>query len=67
MVVIAATGHLGEAALSVVVLATSVFNVTGLSVLIGFSSAMETFCGCGPPLPLPPCHRHDAAPLAAES
>ncbi|KAL4855257.1 Protein DETOXIFICATION 1 [Chlorella vulgaris] len=45
MVVIAATGHLGESALSVVVLATSVFNVTGLSVLIGFSSAMETFCG----------------------
>ena len=45
MVVIAATGHLGEEPLSVVVLATSVFNVTGLSVLIGFSSAMETFCG----------------------
>ncbi|KAL4427911.1 hypothetical protein ABPG75_002000 [Micractinium tetrahymenae] len=44
MVAIAFVGRLGEEALSVVVLATSVFNVTGLAVLIGFASAMETFC-----------------------
>jgi len=30
--------------LAVAGLATSVFNVTGLSILIGFASAMETFC-----------------------
>ena len=31
------------------VLATSIFNVTGLSVMTGFSAVMETFCGqaCG--------------------
>lgn len=38
-------GRLGEYELSAVVLATSVFNVTGLSFLTGFASAMETFTG----------------------
>lgn len=38
-------GRLGQFELSAMVLATSVFNVTGLSLLIGFAAAMETFCG----------------------
>jgi MATE family multidrug resistance protein len=40
-------GRLGQFELSTIILGTSVFNVTGLSVLIGFSSAMETLSGCG--------------------
>ncbi|PSC70154.1 MATE efflux family [Micractinium conductrix] len=44
MIAIAFVGRLGEDVLSVVVLATSIYNVTGLAVLIGFASAMETFC-----------------------
>ncbi|PSC71531.1 MATE efflux family [Micractinium conductrix] len=39
------TGRLGQFELSSAVLGTSIFNVTGLSVLMGFTAAMETFCG----------------------
>ncbi|PSC70081.1 MATE efflux family [Micractinium conductrix] len=45
MVAMAAVGHLGQAALSVTVLATSLYNMTGLACLVGFASTMETFCG----------------------
>jgi len=38
-------GHLGKHELSAAVLGTSLFNVTGLSILIGLCSAMETLCG----------------------
>ena len=37
--------RLGAAELSAAILATSLFNVTGLSVLTGFSAAMETLAG----------------------
>eukprot|EP00887_Chlorella_sp_A99_P002392 scaffold10.g2392.t1 len=37
--------ELGEAELSACILATSLFNVTGLSVLSGFSAALETLAG----------------------
>lgn len=38
-------GRLGQFELSAIILGTSIFNVTGLSLLMGFASAMETFCG----------------------
>lgn len=38
-------GHIGKHELSAAVLGTSLFNVTGLSILIGLCSAMETLCG----------------------
>lgn len=38
-------GRLGEHQLSVAVLASSIFNVTGLSPLMGFAGGMETLCG----------------------
>ncbi|KAF8008534.1 hypothetical protein BT93_K2256 [Corymbia citriodora subsp. variegata] len=38
-------GHLGELALSGASLATSFATVTGFSLFIGMSSALETFCG----------------------
>jgi MATE family multidrug resistance protein len=39
-------GHLNDpVALSGVVLASSVFNVTGVSLIIGMSSALDTLCG----------------------
>ncbi|KAK4393587.1 protein DETOXIFICATION 8 [Sesamum angolense] len=38
-------GHLGELALSGAAVATSLANVTGLSVLFGMASALETLCG----------------------
>lgn len=38
-------GRLGAVELSAAILATSLFNVTGLSVLTGFSAAMETLAG----------------------
>lgn len=46
LITVAFVGRLGEFELSVAILATSIFNVTGLSVLTGFAAAMETFCGC---------------------
>ena len=45
MVSMAFIGHLGKHELSAAVLGTSLFNVTGLSILIGLCSAMETLCG----------------------
>eukprot|EP00887_Chlorella_sp_A99_P007352 scaffold2.g7352.t1 len=44
-VTISFVGRLGAAELSAAILATSLFNVTGLSVLTGFSAAMETLAG----------------------
>lgn len=41
----AQVGRLGSFELSAAVLATTCFNVTGLSILSGFAAAMETFCG----------------------
>ncbi|XP_022759956.1 protein DETOXIFICATION 3-like [Durio zibethinus] len=38
-------GHLGELALSGVAISTSFCNVTGFSLLMGFSSGLETLCG----------------------
>lgn len=38
-------GHIGKHELSAAVLGTSLFNVTGFSILIGLCSAMETLCG----------------------
>jgi hypothetical protein len=45
-------GHLNDPlALSAVVLSSSLFNVTGISITIGLASAMDTLCGqVGPPL-----------------
>lgn len=45
LVSMAFIGHLGKHDLSAAVLGTSLFNVTGLSILIGLCSAMETLCG----------------------
>lgn len=38
-------GHIGRAELSAAVLGTSILNVTGLAMLAGLASAMETLCG----------------------
>ncbi|KAG2322019.1 hypothetical protein Bca52824_015232 [Brassica carinata] len=38
-------GHLDELSLSSVSIATSLTNVTGFSLLVGFSGALETLCG----------------------
>jgi MATE family multidrug resistance protein len=38
-------GRLGEYELAVAMLATSLYNVSGLSLVFGFVSAMETFAG----------------------
>lgn len=45
LVAIGFVGRLGAFELSVVVTSTSIFNVSGLSVLTGFASAMETLTG----------------------
>ena len=45
LVSMAFVGHLGKHELSAAVIGTSLFNVTGLSILIGLCSAMETLCG----------------------
>ncbi|KAL4443788.1 hypothetical protein ABPG75_011525 [Micractinium tetrahymenae] len=45
VVVLAAAGRLGSTELSCVVLGTSLFNVTGMSLLMGFTTAMETLAG----------------------
>lgn len=42
---VAFVGRLGAFALSVSALATSMYNVTGLSILVGFNTAMDTLCG----------------------
>lgn len=42
---VAFVGRLGQFDLSVAVLATSIYNVTGVSILVGFAGAMETLCG----------------------
>ncbi|EFJ42525.1 hypothetical protein VOLCADRAFT_66930 [Volvox carteri f. nagariensis] len=38
-------GHLGRLELSAVTLARSMFHITGLSLVVGMGSAVETFCG----------------------
>ncbi|KAF8113635.1 hypothetical protein N665_0047s0041 [Sinapis alba] len=38
-------GHLDELSLSSVAIATSLTNVTGFSLLVGFAGALETLCG----------------------
>lgn len=38
-------GHLGKYELSVAVLATSLYNLTGNSVIQGMAGGMETLCG----------------------
>ncbi len=38
-------GHLGSQVLSSVVMASSLFNVLGLSLMVGLASGMETICG----------------------
>lgn len=45
MISVAFVGHVGSHELSVVVLGSSFFNVTGLSFLIGSLGALETLCG----------------------
>lgn len=46
LIAIAFVGHMGDPlALSQVVLANSIFNVTGASIVSGLSAGMETFCG----------------------
>lgn len=42
---VAFLGHVGAEALGAGVLATSFYNITGLSVLIGLTSGLETLCG----------------------
>ncbi|KAL4547873.1 hypothetical protein Ndes2526B_g07093 [Nannochloris sp. 'desiccata'] len=44
MISIVFVGHIGKFELSVVVLAASIFNVTGLSFLLGSLGALETLC-----------------------
>lgn len=46
LITIGFVGRLGELPLSVAILATSIFNAAGLSILTGLAAAMETFCGC---------------------
>ncbi|KAG1670897.1 hypothetical protein FOA52_000399 [Chlamydomonas sp. UWO 241] len=45
MLSVAFVGQLGKGVLSSVVLAGSLYNVTGLSVVIGLAAGMETLCG----------------------
>ncbi|KAG2501547.1 hypothetical protein HYH03_000054 [Edaphochlamys debaryana] len=45
LVTTAQVGHLGSLELSAITLARSVFHVTGLSLVVGMASAVETFCG----------------------
>lgn len=45
LVSISFIGHIGKHELSAAILGTSLFNVTGLSILIGLCSAMETLSG----------------------
>lgn len=45
LVTLSMAGRLGAFELSAIVLAITLFNVTGLSLLIGLAAAMETLCG----------------------
>lgn len=45
LVTVAFVGRLGSFQLAVSILATSFFNVSGMSLLQGFNAALETFCG----------------------
>ncbi|KAG2447110.1 hypothetical protein HYH02_007858 [Chlamydomonas schloesseri] len=45
LVTTAQVGHLGPLELSAITLARSVFHITGLSLVVGMGSAVETFCG----------------------
>ena len=45
IVSIAFIGHISPLALASAVLATSIYNVTGLSVVMGLAAGMETLCG----------------------
>lgn len=45
IVSLAFLGRLGGFELSVATLSVSLFNVTGMSVLQGFNSSLEAFCG----------------------
>lgn len=45
VVSIAFLGRLGARELAIAILATTLFNVTGLSVIQGLNAALETFCG----------------------
>ncbi|PNH09442.1 Multidrug and toxin extrusion protein 1 [Tetrabaena socialis] len=45
LITTAQVGHLGSLQLSAITLARSVFHVTGLSLVVGMASAVETFCG----------------------
>ncbi|PRW56780.1 DETOXIFICATION 16-like [Chlorella sorokiniana] len=45
LVTLSVVGRLGSFEMSAAVLATVLYNVSGLSLLLGFASAMETFCG----------------------
>ena len=44
LVSLAFAGHLGKLSLSQAVLATSAYNITGVSMLLGLASGMETLC-----------------------
>ena len=45
LISVAFVGHLGEFELGVIVLANSLYTVSGVTVLMGTASAMETLCG----------------------
>ncbi|KAG2444376.1 hypothetical protein HXX76_001132 [Chlamydomonas incerta] len=45
LVTTAQVGHLGPLELSAITLARSVFHITGLSLVVGVGSAVDTFCG----------------------
>ncbi|WIA44443.1 hypothetical protein OEZ86_007198 [Tetradesmus obliquus] len=45
LIITSYVGHLGAAELSALVLAQTVYNVTGNAPMLGFVTAMETFCG----------------------
>lgn len=44
LVSLAFAGHLGKLSLSQAILATSAYNITGVSLLLGLASGMETLC-----------------------
>ena len=50
LVSLAFAGHLGKLSLSQAVLALSAYNITGVSLLLGLASGMETLCSQVAPL-----------------